>query len=158
MINFNQVEADIFIGSAPQTSVDVARLKQMKITAVLSLQSDSDFRAHRIDWTKLKSAYQYSDISVERYPIIDFDEADLGNNLASPVKALNKLLCVGHRVYVHCNAGVCRAPATVLGYLCHYRGMELEQGLEYIRHNRPQANPYKSAVRKALEQLETESS
>jgi len=157
MINFDRVEADIFVGSAPQINVDVARLKQMKITAVLSLQSDSDFRSHRIDWAKLQSAYQYNDISVERYPIIDFDEADLGDKLASPVKALNKLLIAGHRIYVHCNAGVCRAPATVLTYLCHYRGMELEQGLEYIRLNRPQANPYKNAVLKALQQLESES-
>ncbi len=158
MINFDRIEADIFVGSAPQTSVDIARLKQMKITAVLSLQSDDDFRTHRIDWPKLQSAYQYNDIHVERYPIIDFDETDLGNKLATPVTALNKLLGIGHRLYVHCNAGVCRAPATVLAYLCHYRGMELEKGLEYIRRNRIQANPYKSAVRKALVQLESQNS
>ena len=155
MINFDRIEGDIFIGSAPQNSVDVARLKQMKITAVLSLQSDHDFKSHRIDWKKLQSAYQYNDITVERYSIIDFDEKDLGNKLADPVRALNTLLTVGHRVYVHCNAGVCRAPATVLGYLCHYRGMDIEQGLEYIRRNRPQAHPYVSAVEKALEQLST---
>ena len=46
MINFDQIEGDIFVGSAPQNSVDVARLKQMKITAVLSLQSDHDFKSH----------------------------------------------------------------------------------------------------------------
>ena len=150
MINFGRIESDIFIGNAPQSSVDVARLKQMKITAVISLQSDHDFKAHRIDWTKLQSAYQYNRIAIERFPIIDFDEADLGNKLAQPVKALHAFLSLGNRVYVHCNAGVCRAPATVLGYLCHYRGMNIEQGLEYIRRNRPQAHPYISAVEKAL--------
>ena len=77
----------------------------------------------------------------------------MGNKLADPVRCLNDLLSAGNRVYVHCNAGVCRAPATVLGYLCYYRGMELEQGLEYIRRNRPQAHPYISAVEKALKQL-----
>ena len=153
MINFDRIEGDIFIGSAPQNSIDVARLKQMKITAVLSLQSDQDFKSHRIDWKKLQSAYQYNDITVERFAIIDFDEADLGDKLADPVRSLNNLLSAGHRVYVHCNAGVCRAPATVLGYLCYFRGMEIEQGLEYIRRNRPQAHPYVSAVEKALTQL-----
>jgi len=153
MINFDRVEGDIFLGSAPQNSVDVARLKQIKITAVVSLQSDQDFKSHRIDWQKLQSAYQYNDIAIRRFAIIDFDEADLGNKLADPVRALNDLLSAGHRVYVHCNAGVCRAPATVLGYLCHYRGMEIERGLEYIRRNRPQAHPYISAVEKALIEL-----
>ena len=153
MINFDRIEAEIFIGSAPQSSVDVARLAQLKVTAVVSLQSDQDLKSHRIDWPKLEKNYQHNNITVQRFPIIDFDEVDLGNRLAEPVKALNALLQVGHRVYVHCNAGICRAPATVLGYLCHFRGMELEQGLEYIRANRPQVNPYRSAVKKALEQL-----
>lgn len=153
MINFNSIEAELFVGSAPQNKVDVERLKQMKITAIVSLQSDADLKSHRIEWPKLQSAYQYNDIVVQRFPIADFDEVDLGNRLAQPVKTLNSLLNVGHRVYVHCNAGICRAPATVLGYLCHYRGMSYEQGLEYIRVNRPQANPYKRAVKKALEEL-----
>ena len=156
MINFDRIESDIFIGSAPQSSVDVARLAQMKVTAIVSLQSDHDLKSHRIDWPKMEKNYQYNNIAMQRFPIIDFDEQDLGNRLAEPVKALNNLLQVNHRVYVHCNAGICRAPATVLGYLCHFRGMELEKGLEYIRANRPQVNPYKSAVKIALSKLSGE--
>ena len=154
MINFDSIEENIFLGSAPQSNVDAARLKQMKVTAVLSLQSDADFKAHRIDWKKLQSAYQYNEIVVQRFPIIDFDEDDLGNRLADPVRALNALLAVGHRVYVHCNAGVCRAPATVLAYLCHYRGMGIDEGLEYLRRSRPKVHPYISAVEKALKELQ----
>ncbi len=153
MINFDRIEPNIFLGSAPQNSIDVARLKQMKITAILSLQSDGDFKSHRIDWKKLQSAYQYNQITVQRFAIIDFDESDLGNKLAEPVKALNSLLSVGHRVYVHCNAGICRAPATVLGYLCHYRDMSIDEGLEYLRCRRPQVHPYLSAVENALNNL-----
>ncbi len=153
MINFNRIEESIFLGSAPQSSVDIARLKQMKITAVLSLQSDADFKSHRIDWKKLQSNYQYNEIAVQRFAIIDFDEKDLGDKLAEPVKALNALLSVGHRVYVHCNAGVCRAPATVLAYLCHYRGMSIDAALAYLRRSRPQVHPYISAVEKALSDL-----
>ena len=154
MINFGRIEQNIFVGSAPQAAIDVDRLKQMKITAVLSLQSDHDFRTHQIDWPLLQSAYQQHDIAVQRFPIIDFDEIDLGNKLVPPVKTLNNLLLVGHRVYVHCNAGICRAPATILGYLCHFRGMSIEQGLQHIRLHRPQANPYRAAVLKALAQLQ----
>lgn len=153
MINFDRVEGEIFLGSAPATSVDVARLATMKISAVLSLQSDEDFKTHGISWKKLQNAYAYNKIVLHRFPILDFDEVDLGKRLAEPVQALHQLLTQGHRVYVHCNAGVCRAPATVLGYLCHYRGMSIEQGLDYIRKQRPQANPYLAAVKKSLDDL-----
>jgi len=153
MINFDAIEPDIFVGSAPASSVDIARIKQLKVSAVLSLQSDGDFRTHRIDWASLQKAYQYQNILVQRYPIQDFDEVDLGEKVAQPIMALHNLLNDGHRVYVHCNAGICRAPATVLGYLCHYRGMDVEQGLHYIRRNRPKANPYLRAVRRALSEL-----
>lgn len=153
MINFDRIEADIFLGSAPASSVDVARLKPLKVTAVLSLQSDEDFRTHQINLEKLLSAYAYNHIQLFRFPILDFDEVDLGNRLAEPVQELHRLLVSGHRIYVHCNAGVCRAPATLLGYLCHYRGMSLDDGLAYIRARRPQANPYQSAVAKALREL-----
>ncbi len=154
MINFSQIEADIFIGSAPLNSVDVARLKQMKVTSVLSLQSDDDLKTHRIDWDKLQSAYHYNGIVVQRFPIIDFDEKDLGDKLPRAVLGLHTLLTEGHRIYTHCNAGVCRAPATVLGYLCHYRGMQFDAALAYIRRARPQVNPYRSAVELALRDLD----
>jgi len=153
MINFGPIEANIYIGNAPQTAVDVARLDQMSVTAVLSLQSDQDFKNYRIDIDKLQGAYNANDIVLQRFPIIDFDEQDLGKNLAQPVHALHRLFESKHRIYVHCNAGVCRAPATVLAYLCHYRGMDIRQGLAFIRENRPQANPYISAVLKALQEL-----
>ena len=153
MINFGQIDEQLFIGSAPQNSVDVARLKQMKISAVLSLQSDPDIRAHRIDWQKLQNAYQYNDLHFQRFPIIDFDEQDLGKRLPQPIRALEQLIGLQHKVYVHCNAGICRAPATVLGYLCHFRDMSIEVALEYIRRQRPHANPYLGAVRLALLEL-----
>lgn len=156
MINFARLEEQIFIGSAPTNSVDVARLKTMRITDVLSLQSDDDFRSHRISLEKLESAYAYNQIQLHRFPILDFDEIDLGNRLSEPVRALSDLMDNQRRVYVHCNAGVCRAPATVLTYLCHYRGLTIEEGLAIIREQRPQAHPYISAVQRALNQLSAE--
>jgi protein-tyrosine phosphatase len=153
MINLNRIDSNMFIGSAPQTNEDVARLSQLQVTAVLSLQSDQDLRTHRIDWKNIQSAYQQFDITQHRFQINDFDETDMANKLVPPVMTLNDLLNQGHRVYVHCNAGVCRAPGTVLGYLCSYKDMTIEQGLEYIRRARPQANPYVAAVKKAIAQL-----
>ncbi len=156
MINFSGIEPNIFIGSAPQAELDVKRLAQMKVSAVLSLQSDADLKNHQIDWAALQHAYQSNHIVVQRFPVIDFDEADLGEKLPEPVMALNQLLANKHRVYVHCNAGICRAPATVLTYLCHYREMSPEEGLNYLRAQRPQVHPYMTAVEKALSKLSSD--
>lgn len=153
MINFNPIDQQIFIGSTPQNEVDIARLAQMKVTAVLSLQSDVDLKHHGINWKNLTDEYQQRNIAVARFPIMDFDEADLGDKIAEPIQQLKQFLDVGHRVYVHCNAGICRASSTVLGYLMAYKGKSYQDGLEYIRQHRPQVNPYKSAVLKGVEKL-----
>ncbi len=158
MINFGAVETKLLVGNAPQSPVDVARLKQMRISAVLSLQSDYDFKSYKIDRKALFTAYDDNDIQLHRIAIIDFDEIDLGDKVAEAAKTLNQLFSVGHSIYVHCNAGVCRAPATILTYLCFYRGMTIEEGLDYIRLARPQANPYLKAVERGLHELNLQKS
>lgn len=155
MINLDRIEENLFVGSAPKHVVDVMRLdKQLKITAVLSLQTDSDFKNYKIDIDSLIDAYAMSNIEYSRYPITDFDASDMAKKLVAPVQALHELMEQQHRVYVHCNAGICRAPATVLGYLHVYQGMSLEDGLSYLRSKRPIVNPYMDAVATAVQSIE----
>ena len=154
MINFDPIEPNIIIGSCPHNTIDVDRLHRMlRVTAILSLQTEDDFKYHKIDWPAMEQDYDKCGIYVQRFPIADFNEQDLGERVSEPIKALNDLLNAGHKVYVHCNAGVCRASATVVGYLCHYKGMEPQEALAYVRERRPIANPYMRAVEKALEKL-----
>jgi protein-tyrosine phosphatase len=153
MISFSPVDDNLFIGSTPQGDVDITFLKRIQVSAVLSLQSDADLEAYKINWPKMRQAYAQNSISVHRYPIIDFDEQDLADKIAVPIQQLDALLKAEHRVYVHCNAGICRAPSTVLGYLVYYRDMEIDQALEMIRVNRPQVHPYLSAVKAGLSEL-----
>jgi protein-tyrosine phosphatase len=150
MINFDLIQAGIIIGSAPNSPEDVAKLMQLKVSAVICLQSDQDFRDRDVDWPTMQSLYQDSNLPTYRYPILDFDEIDLANKLVEPIRKLHNLLSAKQKVYIHCNAGICRAPAVVLGYLCHYEGMSIEGGLSQIRIARPVASPFRSAVKKAL--------
>ena len=59
-------------------------------------------------------------------------------------------------MYIHCNTGICRAPAVVLGYLIHYEAMSLQAAMRQIQIARPIASPYRSAVTKAVERLAEE--
>jgi protein-tyrosine phosphatase len=157
VINFDPVDRGVFIGSCPTSAVDVWRMANtLGITAVLNLQSNVDIRRHGILWPALVEAYALSDIIVERYPIRDFDPDDLQARLAGPVDALDALLMAEHTVYVHCSAGICRAPATVIGYLHKYRGMDLAGALRLLREARPVVNPYMQAVAAAFRGTEVD--
>lgn len=153
MINFDLIQARVYVGSGPAAEEDLARLKEMKVSSVISLQTDEDLTSRNVNWEQLQSWYQSSDIYVARFPINDFDETDLAQKIAQPIRALNQLLSDSHRVYIHCNTGICRAPAVVLGYLCHYEGMTMEAALRQIQIARPIASPYRTAVRNALESM-----
>ena len=56
------------------------------------------------------------------FPIHDFNEADLTARLFESAKVLDDMLNNKKlKVYVHCTAGMGRAPACVLVYLCLYK-------------------------------------
>ena len=116
MINLTRIRPQIFIGSYPQNEVDLDRLKSgPKITAVLNLQTDKDFAALKLDWSRIERGYLARDMLCHRWPIVDFSPRDLEQRLEGAARLLDQLIDFGHRVYVHCTAGVGRAPAAVIG-------------------------------------------
>ena len=65
--------------------------------------------------------YAESSIKPVHFPIHDFNAGDLTNKLLEGSKVINSLIEEGHTVYVHCTAGMGRAPAAVLVYLCLFK-------------------------------------
>lgn len=147
MINLTLINPQIFIGTYPQNEVDLERLKSgPKITAVLNLQTDADFKALRVNWVKIMQGYLDRDMLCKRWPITDFSPEDLERRLAGAASLLGELVGAGHRVYVHCTAGVGRAPATVIGYLAWHQGMDLDEAYNLIKSLRA-CDPYIDAIR-----------
>ncbi|MGQ9505413.1 MAG: dual specificity protein phosphatase family protein [Thermogutta sp.] len=108
---------NLYVGSCPTTQTDVAKLKELGITAVLNLQTDEDISWRGIERENLIFAYRACRIEEVRHPIRDFDYEDLRRQLPAAVSRLNTLLNQGHRVYVHCTAGMNRSPTVVIAYL-----------------------------------------
>ena len=152
MMSLNQVSTQIVVGSSPKDVNDVRELEEEhRINSVLSLQTDDDLRVRNIDIVLLEKNYQQREMLFKRFPIDDINPEDMAKKILSPIQYLVNQVEQGKTVYVHCNAGICRATSTVLGYLYLHQGMKLENGLEYIRSKRPIANPYLAAVKEALE-------
>ena len=149
MINYNRITPEIFVGSYPSNRLDVERLRNgLKITAVLSLQTEKDFIDWGINWKELSSIYLQSDMVVDRVPIQDFDGVDLRAQLIHAVDSLDQLISIGHRVYVHCTAGIGRAPATVLAYLVWCLNWTIDDAEAHLLKSRSCA-PNMDAIRHA---------
>ena len=78
---------------------------------------------------------------MERCPLRDFDPADQRRGLPAAVRGLYGLLRQGHRVYVHCTAGINRSPRVVLTYLTLVEGIGLEEAMTLLVHARPEVCP-----------------
>ena len=106
------------IGSCPVVPDDVDRIRDdTGVTALLSLQSDDCRRALGIDQRQLAEHASRRALVFVGAPFRDFDPADQRNRLPDAVRTLSSLLRSGHRVYVHCTAGINRSPLVVLAYL-----------------------------------------
>lgn len=149
MINFDQITTTVFIGTYPQSSLDIDRLRDGPgITAVVNLQSDIDMKSLRLNWSRLQRHYARRDMVVRRHPILDFDPGDLSRNLRQVVAHVGELESVGHRIYIHCTAGLNRAPSVAIGHLAWNLGWDLQGAYEYVRERRI-CEPYLDAIRDA---------
>jgi len=137
------------VGTCPGNEIDIERLHRgPRITAILNLQTDADFTALGIDWARLQGQYARHRLTVRRWPIRDFDPDDLERRIHGAVALLGELRSADHQVYVHCTAGVGRAPAVVIAFLAWHQGWDLDSAYEYVKRQRA-CNPYLDRIRAA---------
>jgi hypothetical protein len=141
-LNWGDIRHDLLIGSCPRRPADIDRICDATgATAMLSLQTDACRAALGIDCKTLGERASRRGLVVHNSPIRDFDAEDQRKRLPGAVHALGDLLAGGHRTYVHCTAGINRAPLVVLGYLTFVDGMAVPDAMALIHRGRPEACP-----------------
>lgn len=142
-LNWSEIREDIVVGSCPMTAEDIDRIREhTKATAILSIQSDQCRAAFDINYEEHQSHGTGRGLVMINAPMRDFDPRHQRQRLPDAVRALHRLLDARHRVYVHCTAGINRAPLTVLTYLTFVEGMSIEEAMRLIHDARPEAAPY----------------
>ena len=132
-MDLDQILPQLLAGECPKTTEDLDTLKQEHdITAVLCLQTKDEFAQERIDWDRLEAHYQQSGIEVQRVPVRADTPDRFRRSVPEAVQALDGLLRVGHKVYVHCSLGRCRAPTVIVAYLHWVQDWDLEEALDYV--------------------------
>ena len=146
-LNWGQITPSIIIGTCPMTVDDLRRIRsETGATAVLSLQHNDCLAYWRIDYPMLYSTGVLLGLAMERRPIKDFNVPDIRSRMPEAIRALATLQAKGQRVYVHCTAGLGRAPVVVLGYLIMAEGYSPEEAIGLILEGRPGAVPAWEAV------------
>jgi protein-tyrosine phosphatase len=135
----------LLIGEYP-TPEDAAWLRdEHGVTAVLSLQDDADLASKGLRLAALERAYGAHGLAFHRVPVPDGDDRNLAARLAEIVALLRGLIEAGGRVYVHCNAGLNRAPTVAIAYLHVCEGLPLEDARTEVKRLR-HCVPYMRAL------------
>ena len=146
---FNKIgDKNIFIGPYPQSKNDFKKLNDNGINVILNVQTDKDMKIRQINHQfQIEEAKKY-DITIDRYPIEDFNQIDLYNKLKGAGDLLNKLIKEKKKVYVHCTAGMSRAAATVIMYLVLYENYTVKEADNYCKKYRPIICPNYGVINK----------
>ena len=121
---------------------DLVRIQQeVGATAVLSLQHDLCLAHWHIDYDLMQSTSFLLGLVLRRCPIRDFDIDDMRRHLPKAVSTLAALQANEHRTYVHCTAGLGRAPLVVLTYLILVEQIDPEAAISRILAHRSDVAP-----------------
>ncbi len=127
---------DLLVGEYP-TPNDAAWLRRVHgVTAVVNLQDDADLASKGLDATALQRAYEAHAIGFHRVPVPDGDAHVLAAQLGRIVGLLGELLDGAERVYLHCNAGLNRAPTAAIAYLHVHDGLSLSEARDFVKRRR----------------------
>jgi protein-tyrosine phosphatase len=131
------VQERLAIGEYP-TPEDAAWLRDaVAVSAVVCLQDDADLDRKGLSLRALERAYTAHGIRFHRVPVPDGDADVLRARLDETVALIADLLGRGERVYVHCNAGLNRAPTIAIAYLHVHRGHSLDAACSLVKASRP---------------------
>lgn len=141
-LNWGQITANIAIGTCPMLPDDLRRIhSEAGVSGVLSLQHDDCLSYWGINYTMMYRTGTELGLLMKRCPIRDFDVPDIRRRLPAAISILSNMLSRRHRVYVHCTAGMGRAPAVVLGYLTLVDDCSPSEAIRLILEGCPDAVP-----------------
>lgn len=118
------------------------------------LQQDRDLHHWGVDIGALQHRAHTLGMQLVRKPARDFDPNSLRATLPAAVASLDDAQQHNHRVYVHCTAGLGRAPAVVIAYLYWFCGYTLDGAYKHLTDIRP-CGPKRDAIRGATFDLMT---
>ncbi|CAJ1404563.1 unnamed protein product [Effrenium voratum] len=150
-MNYAKCFERIIVGSCLQGPADVDTLQKEGVGIVFCLQEDKDMAHFKIELAPIVARANELKIKHVQHPIKDFDPLSLRKHLPDAVRRLAAELRAAPEAvaYIHCTAGLGRAPATALAYMFFVEGMGLDDAyakLYEVRRCHPQLNMVRAAA------------
>jgi len=132
----SEITDHLLVGEYPRES-DIEWLAgEYRVTAIHNLQDDEDLRINDLDAAALRAACARHGITLVRTPIQDGSADDMAVRLEAALRDLEALMRKPERVYLHCNAGLNRAPTLAIAYLRANAGMSLNEAMAHVKRQR----------------------
>ncbi|KAL8539363.1 hypothetical protein ACS0TY_001114 [Phlomoides rotata] len=153
-MNYTVITENLIVGSQPQKVEDIDHLKEEEnVGYILNLQQDKDVEYWGIDLQSIIKRCKEVGIQHMRRPARDFDPDSLRKGLPKAVSSIEWAISDGKgRVYVHCTAGLGRAPAVAIAYIFWFCNMNLDTAYNTLTSKRP-CGPNRRAIRGATYDL-----
>jgi atypical dual specificity phosphatase len=126
-----QIIDKVWLGSQ-DAAADLEQLKQKNITHILNVAPIPN---------KFPEEFEYMNV-----PLLDVDETPLAAVFPQCFEFIDRARGAGG-VLVHCNAGVSRSAAIVIGYCMHTLRKPFEEIYRVVKQNRPAIQPNAGFVR-----------
>ena len=150
-MNYTRILDDLIVGSCLQTEDDVDTLVGEGVSTVMCLQENSDMEYFSLDIDPVRArCSSLGTIDHVRHAFRDFDPYSLRRRLPGAVAlcAQNAQKQSHGTIYVHCTAGLGRAPATALAYMWWFKGIPLDEAYDHLTSLRP-CKPRVESIREA---------
>jgi protein-tyrosine phosphatase len=151
-MNYAHVLPDLIVGSCLQTPLDADKLKKIGVGVIFCLQQNPDLAYFGVDLPAIQKRVDEIDgITHYRCQIRDFDPYDLRMRLPVAVAQLHRAI-EKHKsttAYIHCTAGLGRAPGVALAYMYWLRGLSLKEAnvlLQKVRRCHPKLDSIRAAT------------
>jgi protein-tyrosine phosphatase len=155
-MNYTRITPQLIVGSCLQSQRDAQLLRKFeKVRSVLCLQQDSDMAYFDLDLDPVLLGCDEAGIDHLRFRVNDFDPYHLRLMLPDGVALLAKAMqnCKQDEcVYVHCTAGLGRAPGIAIAYMYWVLGMSLTEAHQTLTSKRP-CHPKLEAIANATGDL-----
>ncbi|EAS07016.1 dual specificity phosphatase domain protein (macronuclear) [Tetrahymena thermophila SB210] len=157
-LSFDNITENLSIGSFINSANDISSLHKLGVTAIVNLQTKRDMERKYVNAQEIRKICKSKGILFINTPIRDNDPVDYVQRAPEVLDIIEDLYKANHHIYIHCTAGIGRAPQTAILHLVLHRNYKINEASELIFSKRPVSSPNKEAIISVLKMLSESSS